>query len=91
MNHIEIYTTAICPYCLRAKALLNAKGISYQEYDVSRDTEKLSEMLERSQRKTVPQIFIGDHHIGGSDELIAAENNGQLDELLEAHASIPAA
>ena len=87
MKAIEIYTTPTCPYCMHAKALLNAKGASYQEYDVSSDAEKFTEMLERSQRRTVPQIFIGDHHIGGSDELIAAENNGQLDELLEAQAA----
>ena len=87
MNNIEIYTTPTCPYCMRAKALLNGRGLSYQKYDVSGDHEKLSEMLERSQRRTVPQIFIGERHIGGSDDLIIAEQNGQLDELLAAEAA----
>ena len=63
MNNIEIYTTPTCPYCQRAKALLNGRGLSYQEYDVSSDHEKLAEMLERSQRRTVPQIFIDEHHV----------------------------
>ena len=86
MNIIEIYTKPLCPYCHRAKALLDAKGLSYQEFDVSKDPSRLSEMLERSQRRTVPQIFIDDVQIGGSDDLMALERNGQLDELLDAKA-----
>ena len=82
MKTVEIYTTPICPYCIRAKMLLKNKDVSYQEYDVFRDSEKHAEMIERSQRTSVPQIFIGQHHIGGSDELVAAEHSGQLDELL---------
>ncbi len=82
MNRIEIYTTPICPYCIRAKMLLKSKDISYREYDVSRDSEKRAEMHERSQRTSVPQIFIGDHHVGGSDELMEIAHNGKLDELL---------
>ena len=81
MNTIEIYTTPHCPYCHRAKALLNAKGLDYEEYDVSSDGQKLSEMKERSQRRTVPQVFINNLHIGGSDDLIAADRSGQLDAL----------
>ena len=82
MNTVEIYTTPICPYCIRAKMLLKSKDISYQEYDVSRDSEKRMEMLERSQRTSVPQIFIGNHHVGGSDDLMEIAHNGELDELL---------
>ena len=83
MNTVEIYTKPYCPYCHRAKALLDAKGLSYTEIDVSMDKTRLSEMLHRSQRSTVPQVFIGDHHIGGSDDLIVANQNGELATLLQ--------
>ncbi len=82
MKTIEIYTKPYCPYCHRAKALLDAKGLSYTEFDVSRDADKLAEMLERSQRRTVPQIFIGEQHIGGSDELMKADKSGLLSKVL---------
>ena len=82
MNTVELYTTPICPYCIRAKMLLKSKNIDYQEYDVSRDSDKLAEMHERSQRTSVPQVFIGDHHVGGSDDLMEIAHNGQLDALL---------
>ena len=84
MSNVEIYTKPHCPYCHRAKALLDARHVAYQEFDVSTDSAKLAEMLERSQRRTVPQIFIDGHHIGGSDDLRAADRSGQLDELLGA-------
>lgn len=79
---VEIYTTPICPYCFRAKRLLDAKGVSYDEIDVMRDSGKRAEMMERSGRRTVPQIFIGGTHIGGSDDLDALDREGQLDAVL---------
>lgn len=82
MARIEIYTTMWCGYCARAKSLLEKKGASYEETDVMEDAAKRAEMRERSQRTTVPQIFINGHHIGGSDELAALEQAGKLDALL---------
>ena len=82
MAKIEIYTTPFCGYCARAKGLLDRKGASYEETDVMMDDKKRSEMRERSQRTTVPQIFINGQHIGGSDELAALEQAGKLDPLL---------
>ena len=82
MKQAEIYTKRYCPYCVRAKQLLELKGVRYKEFEVSVDECLRSEMLKRSNRKTVPQIFFGDTHIGGSEELYALEHNGQLDEIL---------
>lgn len=82
MNKIEIYSTPICPFCHRAKSLLDSKGVSYEEIDVSRDTKRMAEMIERSQRRTVPQIFIDGQHIGGSDDLMRIKQSGELDKLL---------
>lgn len=83
MPDITIYTTALCGYCRRAKALLDAKGAPYTEIDVSFDAEKRAEMTRLSGgRRTVPQIFIGGRHIGGSDDLYALEEKGELDSLL---------
>lgn len=83
MAIIEIYTTPTCPYCLRAKALLNGKGVSFTEYDVSADRELRAKMTDRAHgRRSVPQIFIDDQHIGGSDDLHALEREGKLDPLL---------
>jgi len=80
---VIIYTTPICPYCARAKSLLAKKGVAYQEVDVMMDEGALSEMLTKSGgARTVPQIFIGDTHVGGSDELHALERDGKLDPLL---------
>jgi len=79
---IEIYTKPLCPYCHRAKALLDSKGLSYEEFEVSTNQEHLQEMLERSGRRTVPQIFINDQHIGGSDDLAQANADGTLDRLV---------
>ncbi|MEW8627030.1 MAG: glutaredoxin 3 [Candidatus Thiodiazotropha sp.] len=69
MNHIEIYSTNQCPWCTRAKSLLQSEGLDYEEIDVSSDQARLLEMMERSGRRTVPQIFIDDISIGGFDEL----------------------
>jgi glutaredoxin 3 len=80
---VEIYTTALCPYCRRAKALLDKKGVAYTEYEVDVTPGKLDEMLKRSAgRGTVPQIFIDDRGIGGSDDLYALDRQGKLDRLL---------
>lgn len=80
---IEIYTTAWCPYCHRAKNLLNGKGVAYEEFDVTMGGEKKQEMLQRANGRTsVPQIFIDGMHVGGCDELHALERTGKLDMLL---------
>ena len=79
---IEIYTTPICPYCIRAKRLLDAKGAAYDEIDVMGDNEKRGEMMRRSGRRTVPQIFIGGRHVGGCDDLMELERSGQLAGML---------
>ena len=80
---VVIYTTLLCPYCHRAKALLRKKGVSFTEIDVGMDAKKRAEMMKRAHgRYTVPQIFIGDRHVGGCDDLHAANANGKLAELL---------
>lgn len=80
--HIVIYTKSWCPYCIRAKALLDAKQASYQEIDIERDPPRRAEMITRSGRNTVPQIFIGTTHVGGCDDLHELEARGGLDPLL---------
>jgi len=82
MAKIEIYTSPWCGYCARAKALLDKKGAIYEEVDVMEDAAKRGEMRTRSNRTSVPQIFINGQHIGGSDELHALESAGKLDPLL---------
>lgn len=82
MAKVEIYTKSWCPFCARAKADLERKGVSYEEIDVTTDLVRESEMVNRSSRHTVPQIFIDDRHLGGSDDLRAAETSGQLDQML---------
>jgi glutaredoxin 3 len=83
MPPVEIYTTRYCPYCSAAKALLSRKGVSYAEIDLGRDWEKRDEMIKRANgRMTVPQIFIGAVHVGGSEDLHALERAGKLDTLL---------
>ena len=87
MPRIEIYTTRYCPYCVSAKALLTRKGAAFSEIDVTGDPEGRSQMVKRANgRMTVPQIFIGAIHVGGSDELYALERAGGLDPLLAADA-----
>jgi len=83
MPKIEIYTTAICPYCDRAKQLLKNKKAEYIEIRIDQDEVKREEMMTRSQRRMVPQIFIDDKPIGGFDDLYALEQAGKLDELLK--------
>jgi glutaredoxin 3 len=83
MKPVTIYTTGLCPYCHMAKALLSQKGVTYDEIDVTYAPDKRSEMTSRANgRRTVPQIFIGDTHVGGSDDLHALERAGKLDALL---------
>ena len=84
MIKVEVYSGDFCPYCLRAKALLEKKGVSYSEYNVQRDADRRSEMLERSNgARTIPQIFIDGHHVGGCDDLYALERRGELDAWLQ--------
>ncbi|MEM1362314.1 MAG: glutaredoxin 3 [Pseudomonadota bacterium] len=83
MQTVEIYTTPLCGYCHAAKRLLTAKGVSFQEYDLSVTPEKRAEMRTRSSGgRTVPQIFVGATHVGGCDDLFALERAGKLDPLL---------
>ncbi|PSJ39743.1 glutaredoxin 3 [Allosphingosinicella deserti] len=85
MARVEIYTKFTCPYCFRAKRLLDDKGASYEEYEITQIPGKRDEMLERSNgRHTVPQIFIDGRHIGGSDDLYELDRQGGLDPLLQA-------
>ncbi|MAB15000.1 glutaredoxin 3 [Parvibaculum sp.] len=85
MADVTIYTTMLCPYCHRAKALLGKKGVSYTEIDVGMDSDKRREMMQRANGgHTVPQIFIDERHVGGCDELYALERAGKLDPLLSA-------
>ena len=81
--NIEIYTKPGCPYCQRAKSLLQSKGLSFTEYDISVETEKEQEMRERSGRKTVPEIFFDDSLIGGCDDLMDLEQSGRLDSMVQ--------
>ncbi len=83
MKSVEIYTKAFCGYCARAKALLESKGVAYEEYDITMGGPKRAEMNERSSGGlTVPQIFIDGAHVGGSDDLAALERAGKLDAML---------
>jgi glutaredoxin 3 len=82
MPKVVMYTTMICPYCMRAKHLLQRKGVEYQEIHIDGDMEQMQIMVERSRRHTVPQIFIDDYHVGGFDDLATLETRGELDRLL---------
>jgi glutaredoxin 3 len=83
MSKIEVYSTAVCPYCVAAKNLLKAKGLEWTEVRVDADPAQREAMLARSGgRRTVPQIFINDQHVGGYDDLVAADRSGRLGELL---------
>ena len=84
MNQIEIYSTDNCPWCTRAKSLLRAKGLDFEEIDISSDQARALEMIERSGRRTVPQIFIGDRHIGGYTDLAELDMEDELEPLLNA-------
>ena len=82
MTDVTIYTRMMCSYCAAAKRLLDNKGVAYVEHDASFSQELRQEMMSRSGRTTFPQIFIGERHVGGSDELHALESAGRLDQML---------
>lgn len=85
MAKVELYTKAFCPYCYRAKALLDGKGAEYEEIDITMGGPRRAEMVQRAGgRTTVPQVFIDGKHVGGSDDLAALDRRGGLDELLTA-------
>ncbi len=86
MSGVVIYTSALCGFCSRAKRLLKQKGAEITEIDVTFSPKKRAEMMQRAGRTSVPQIWIGDHHVGGADELLALEEAGRLDDLLAAAA-----
>ena len=83
MKPVRIYTTPYCPHCVRAKKLLQKKNVLYEEIDVSGDDEARMGLMQRTGMRTVPQIFIGDRHVGGSDDLYALDQRGELDPLLQ--------
>jgi glutaredoxin 3 len=83
MKQVTIYTSAYCPYCIRAKMLLQQKGVNFTEFDIGQQPELRQEMIEKAQGGyTVPQIFIEEKHIGGCDDMMLLEAQGQLDPLL---------
>jgi glutaredoxin 3 len=85
MQTVKMYTTAVCPYCIRAKQLLKAKGVEHiEEIRVDADPAQRQHMMEITGRRTVPQIFIGDTHVGGHDDLVALDAKGGLAPLLAA-------
>jgi glutaredoxin 3 len=83
MRAVTVYTRALCPYCSRALALLKRKGARVTEIDATFDPGKKEEMVERSGRWTFPQIFVGETHVGGCDDLHALDHEGRLDPLLQ--------
>lgn len=85
MSPVKMYTTAVCPYCIRAKQLLKARGVEQiEEIRIDLQPDQLSTMMSLTGRRTVPQIFIGDTHVGGCDDLIALDGRGGLTPLLSA-------
>ncbi len=82
-GEVTLYSTRFCPYCIRAKALLESKGVAYTDIGVDAEPALRREMMQRSGRSTVPQIWIDDRHIGGYDDLALLERNGELDSLLK--------
>jgi len=83
MKSVVVYSSARCPYCVRAKQLLESKGVSYNELRVDQEPGLLKEVVQRSGgKRTVPQIFIDDYHVGGCEELYALERQGELDPIL---------
>jgi glutaredoxin 3 len=88
MQHVKMYTTAVCPYCIRAKQILKAKGVAaIEEVRIDMDPDQRMKMMEITGRRTVPQIFIGDTHVGGCDDLIALDGRGGLVPLLNGQAA----
>lgn len=83
MSPVKMYTTRFCPYCMRARQLLESKNVPFTDMAVDNDPALRQEMVERSGRRTVPQIWVGDTHIGGFDDMYLLERQGRLDELLQ--------
>ena len=84
---VIVYSTAVCPYCVRAERLLEAKGVTVQKIRVDLDPAERVKMMERTGRRTVPQIYVGDTHVGGFDDLYALDQAGKLDPLLNGTAT----
>ncbi len=82
MKRVRVYSGQNCPYCDKAKALLRKKGVEFEEIDVGLDPDAMRQVIERTGRRTIPQIFIGDFHVGGCDDLYAYEETGKLDSML---------
>lgn len=82
MKRVRVYSGPDCPYCAKAKALLRKKGVEFEEIDVGLDPDAMKQVIKQTGRRTIPQIFIGDFHIGGFDDLNAYEEDGRLDSLL---------
>jgi glutaredoxin 3 len=85
MTEVRIYTTRVCAYCIAAKRLLRARGLAYEDIDVTSDDAKRAWLVETTGRRTVPQIFIGGESIGGYEELASLDQSGKLSGLLESH------
>ena len=83
MKKVVIYSTRICPYCVRAKNFFTKKDIPYEDIMIVQNPEEIKIMMERSKRQSVPQIFIGDYHVGGFDDLIEHDMDGKLEDLLK--------
>ncbi len=83
MPKVVVYSTKFCPYCDRAKSLLQRKGVRYKELKIDQDMSLMQEMVEKSKRRTVPQIFIDDYHVGGYDDMAELDAVGKLDKLLK--------
>jgi glutaredoxin 3 len=81
--HVLMYHTAMCPYCVRAERLLEAKGVTVEKIRVDLDPEQKTVMMQRTGRRSVPQIYVGDTHVGGFDDLYALDQAGRLDPLLK--------
>jgi len=80
---ITVYSASWCPYCQRAKTLLRERGLAFTEIDVDEDPDRRAQMIARSGRRTIPQIFVGDRHIGGCDELYDSDRSGELGRLIQ--------
>ncbi|MEK9866186.1 MAG: glutaredoxin 3 [Betaproteobacteria bacterium] len=82
MSKVVMYSTDWCPFCSRARKLLESKGVSVEKVNLDDEPDRKSEMIERTGRRTVPQIFIDDYHVGGHEDLVSLDQSGRLDELL---------
>lgn len=82
MPKVEIYTSTMCAYCLAAKNLLKRNGLDYIEIRVDTDPSRLQEMLSRTHQRSIPQVFIGSHHVGGYEQLLAVEQSGELTQII---------